>query len=61
MCIVCKRGIIANVLQSWLDFHEQDCGKDGVQITDASHIMSPPVWPTRGQIENWIKVLREQN
>ena len=57
MCIICKRGFIADELKSWLDFHARDCEKDGVSITDDSHIMSPPKWPTRGQLKKWIETL----
>jgi len=43
---------IADVIQGWLDFNERP------DATDDTHIMSPPVWPTRGTLKVWVKTLR---
>lgn len=43
-----KLDFIAKQLQSWIDFSKQE--------HEDSHII-PPMWPTKCQLENWIKAL----
>lgn len=54
-----KLDVIARQLQSWLDWQEQERAREGIETTDDTHIMRPPVWPTRGTIKAWIKALQE--
>jgi hypothetical protein len=50
-----ERDAIARTLQSWLDWHARD---SGAEPSDDQHIMTVPVWPSRGVLKNWIKVIR---
>lgn len=47
---------IANELQSWVDFRADQ----KPPISDDTHIISPPHWPTVGTLRNWISVLRKE-
>jgi hypothetical protein len=44
-------------IKSWLAFHESTCNSEGLELSDDLHIMSPPVWPSRGVLKEWVRVL----
>lgn len=57
-----KLRAIADTIQGWLDFQNREHARDAQlqatpPLSDRTHFMSPPVWPTRGTLKNWIKVL----
>ena len=45
---------IADALQTWIDWEERNGPAD-----DEKHIMSPPTWPSVGQIKLWIETLEK--
>lgn len=49
------RGHIADQIQGWLDWQELRAGKT---LLDDHSVMSVPVWPSRGQLKNWIRAIR---
>ena len=53
-----QAGVLADEFQSWLDFQERQYAAESVQVADDTHLVSPPMWPTRGTIKNWIALLR---
>lgn len=51
--------VIADVLQNWLDYQQEQWEREGNGgINDDVHFMTPPVYPTRGTLRNWITALR---
>lgn len=44
---------IADSLQTWIDWEERNGPAD-----EDKHIMSPPTWPTFGQVRLWVETLR---
>lgn len=52
-----KLQIIADEVQGWLDWQERT-HRGGGPLTHDTHLISCPYWPSRGQLLNWIKVLR---
>lgn len=55
-----KLEVIASEIQSWLDYQEKQYRQENILLSDDSHLYAPPVWPTRGVLEEWVKVLREE-
>lgn len=57
-----KLTVIANELQYWLDTNDaqqlEAIGKD--RCEDDTHVISPPSWPTRGVLKEWIKAMRQE-
>jgi hypothetical protein len=49
------RGHIADQIQGWLDWQELRAGKT---LLDDHSVMSVLVWPSRGQLKNWIRAIR---
>lgn len=45
---------IAVEIQSWLDWQERCRRKAGLPVTDDTHLIVLPYWPTRGTLKNWI-------
>lgn len=45
---------IAVEIQSWLDWQERCRRKEGLPVTDDTHLIVLPYWPTRGTLKNWI-------
>lgn len=43
---------MADALQTWIDWEEREG-----PVEDDKHIMSPPSWPSLGQIKLWIRTL----
>jgi hypothetical protein len=50
--------VVATTLQYWLDY--QALHNPTELLNDDRHIVSPPSWPSRGTLKNWIAVLRQQ-
>ena len=50
-------GAIADQIQHWLDYNEGGFLGCDPPMGDDTHVI-PPVWPTRGMLKNWVKVLR---
>lgn len=48
---------MANLFQYWLDYQEEN----GYVITDDTHFRTPPEYPTRGTLKQWVKILRESS
>ncbi len=40
-----------------LTFDVESRRKSGLETTDDTHLMSPPVWPSHGCLKNWVKAL----
>lgn len=53
-----KLNEIANQVQQWLDWQERERKEEGLACTDDTHMMRVPVWPTRGQLKEWVNVLK---
>lgn len=52
---------IAIQVQSWLDWQEQERIKEKLSISEDTHLMRVPVWPSRGQLKEWVRVLKMPN
>lgn len=50
--------VIANEIQHWLDFQEQERKNENLPMSDSTCLMAPPYWPTRGMLKSWIRELR---
>jgi hypothetical protein len=53
-----KLKLIADQLQHWLDFQAEQRAREDLPCADDTHIITPPTWPTRAQLQAWIEVLR---
>lgn len=53
--------VMAKIFQHWLEFHAESYAKEGCDVSDASHIISPPAWPSRGQLKAWIAALQPRS
>ena len=53
-----KLNEIAFTLEYWLQCQKRDYERQGCPLTDDSHLIAPPYWPTRGMLKEWIKALR---
>lgn len=51
--------VIADIIQSWIDWDLNQRSKESLITDEGTHIMTVPNWPTHGQLTNWVKVLRE--
>jgi len=51
---------IALQIQRWLDEQEDDYRDLNINLTDGSLIISPLVFPSRGTLQEWVKVLRNE-
>lgn len=49
--------VMRGVFQHWLDFEREKRAAEGVETTDETHIISPPYWPTHGQLKAFIATL----
>lgn len=49
---------IAGEIQSWLDYQKKGSDENGSALMDDTHLMSPPFWPTRGVLKNWVEALK---
>lgn len=45
-------------LQGWLSHQYRERRQEGLHTDDDTAIMTPPVWPSRGMIKNWIAALQ---
>lgn len=50
---------ISGTLKGWLLFDASAKAKEGIVVTEDTHLRCPPTWPTHGQLINWIKVIRQ--
>ncbi len=50
---------IRRIVLRWMEFDRTQREKEGLDTFDNTHIMSPPTWPTHGQLKNWVKCLDE--
>ncbi len=50
---------IRDQVQRWMDYDRAQRDKEGLGTTDDTHIMCPPVWPSHGQLKNWVACLSE--
>lgn len=55
-----KLEVIASEIQSWLDYQEKQYRQENTPLSDNSHLYTPPIWPTRGVLKEWVKVLRKE-
>jgi hypothetical protein len=53
-----KLNCIALTLEYWLNSQASERKNEGIETTDDTAIISPPSWPTRGTLKEWIRVLR---
>lgn len=51
---------IADEVQSWLDYQETEYARERIKVDGSTHVMCVPFWPTREQLQNWVKALRGQ-
>lgn len=51
-----KRIELAKQFQYWLDINERHHSADGTTVEDSMHV-TPPNWPTRGVLKEWINIL----
>ena len=52
---------IADELQSWLDYQTEERYSEGLSTNNDTVIITPPSWPSRGMLKNWIKVIKSSN
>lgn len=52
-----KLKTIALVIEGWLNYDTEMRDEEGLPVNDDCHLRSPPVWPTRGMLREWIKAL----
>jgi hypothetical protein len=45
---------IARIVQAWLDHQDAERKREGLPTDDDTHLMTPPVWPNRGALKNWV-------
>lgn len=50
---------IAFQLEAWIIFDKRQRDRENLETTDDTNIISPPVWPSHGQLKEWIRVLRD--
>jgi len=50
---------IERQVKYWVEFDLKQRDAEGLETTDATHIMSPPGWPSHGQLKAWVKCLKE--
>ncbi len=48
-------GEISLQIKGWLEFNEAEYRNDGLSVNDDTFIVTPPVWPTRLQLQRWIE------
>lgn len=53
-----KLNAIAATLDYWLKSQKLQRDKESIATNDGTHVITPPSWPTRGTLKEWIKVLR---
>lgn len=42
----------------WRDYDKASRDREGLSTTEATHIVSPPTWPSHGQLANWSALLQ---
>lgn len=52
---------IGTQVQRWLDWQEREREEECLSCNDDTHMMRVPVWPTRGQLKEWVKILKTPN
>ena len=48
---------IALQIDGWMLFDKAQRDKEGLTTNDDTNIIAPPVWPSHGQLKEWVKVL----
>jgi hypothetical protein len=48
---------IARIVQHWLDHQDAERKREGLPTDDDTHLMTPPAWPNRGALKNWVSGL----
>ena len=52
---------MARILEAWLENTRNERAKDGLGVSADTRLMDPDFWPAYGQVQNWIRMLREIN
>lgn len=47
---------IRRQIARWVDYDVQQRAKEGLSSNDDTHLVSPPVWPSHGQLRRWAEV-----
>lgn len=50
---------ISLVIEGWLNYDTAKRDEEGLPVNDDCHVRSPPVWPTRGMLREWVKALHD--
>lgn len=41
----------------WMEYDKKNRDAEGLETTDATHIMCPPTWPSYGMLKHWAAAL----
>lgn len=52
-------GEIEGIIAHWLKYDREDRAREGLETTPDTHLMSPPTWPSHGQLEHWISAIQK--
>ncbi len=54
-----KLDCCAAYFEHWLAYQDRERSRDGLETTDDTAIITPPEWPTRGNLQAIVGALRE--
>lgn len=52
-----KKEILIRQFEHWLERNAEELSKNNIEISDNLHVI-PPACPMRGNIKEWIKIIK---